>query len=174
MLHVLPLLWHLLVLHSRSGSALSDGLAITPPMGYVRGLLLACCRAQPGHCWFNIALKAVPQNPWNTYRANFTEQLARIAMDLLAADFAPAGYTYIFLDGTHSVSGLCATLQGLHALLLTWDRLLADAWDTKARGDQGELVPDPMKFGDGIHKLAAYAHQKGMPSTGCCLLLASR
>lgn len=110
-------------------------------------------------------------------------------MDQLATDFAPAGYTYIFLDGAQlpckavlptcmgrALSQCCPWALMPHAALqilaLIWDCLPADAWDLETRDKQGQLVPDPTRFGGGIASLATYAHQKGTPAQAaeaCCL-----
>ncbi len=37
-----------------------------------------------------------------------------------------------------------------------------DCWITSARNSAGQLVPDPVKFPDGISGTAAYVHSKGL------------
>jgi alpha-galactosidase len=75
-------------------------------------------------------------NSWNTFRADINEQLVReIADQFVAQGLKEAGYEYICLD---------------------------DCWMSKARDAQGNLVPDPQKFPNGMKAVADYVHAKGL------------
>src|SRR5689334_8068822 len=90
-------------------SALSNGLALTPPMGW---------------------------NSWNKFGCNVTEQKVESVADyMVSSGLAAAGYTYVDID---------------------------DCWMAGSRDSGGHLVPDPVKFPDGISGTAAYVHSKGL------------
>ncbi|MDX6354010.1 MAG: alpha-galactosidase [Streptomyces sp.] len=92
-------------------TALGNGLALTPPMGF---------------------------NNWNSThcRADFDEAMVKGIADLFVSEgLKAAGYTYVNLD---------------------------DCWALPQRDADGDLVPDPVRFPDGIKALADYVHSKGL------------
>lgn len=75
-------------------------------------------------------------NSWNTFATNINEKLVmEIADDLVKSGMKDAGYTYIVLD---------------------------DGWMAKERDVNGNLVPDPIKFPNGMKKVIEYVHSKGL------------
>ncbi len=75
-------------------------------------------------------------NSWNTFATNINEQLVRgIADTLVSSGMRDAGYVYLVLD---------------------------DAWMAKERDENGNLVPDPLKFPSGMKAIADYVHSKGL------------
>jgi alpha-galactosidase len=94
-----------------TATALANGLALTPPMGF---------------------------NNWNSThcRADFNEAMVKDIADLFVSQgLKAAGYTYINLD---------------------------DCWALPQRDAQGDLVPDPVRFPDGIKAVADYVHAEGL------------
>src|SRR3954469_23106515 len=74
-------------------------------------------------------------NTWNTFAANINEALIKETADaIVASGMRDAGYTYVVLD---------------------------DAWMSKERDANGDLVADPKKFPSGMKALGAYLHEKG-------------
>ncbi|MET8132947.1 alpha-galactosidase [Streptomyces sp. NPDC005251] len=75
-------------------------------------------------------------NSWNKFGCNVTEQKVESVADyLVSSGLAAAGYTYVDID---------------------------DCWMAGSRDSAGRLVPDPVKFPDGISGTAAYVHGKGL------------
>ncbi len=75
-------------------------------------------------------------NSWNTFQTNISDKLVReIADDMVASGMKEAGYTYIVLD---------------------------DGWMAKERNKNGDLVPDPQKFPNGLKTVIDYVHSKGL------------
>lgn len=75
-------------------------------------------------------------NDWNAFGCNVDAQLVEQTADAMVADgMKAAGYTYVNID---------------------------DCWLEKQRDANGNLVPDPAKFPDGISAVADYVHAKGM------------
>lgn len=76
-------------------------------------------------------------NSWNTFATNINEKLVmEIADDMVSSGMKDAGYTYIVLD---------------------------DGWMAMQRDSvTGNLVPDPVKFPNGIKKVVDYVHAKGL------------
>jgi alpha-galactosidase len=76
-------------------------------------------------------------NDWNAFRCNVTEQLIEQTADFfLTSGLKDAGYRYVNID---------------------------DCWMTPNRDpDTGRLVPDPVKFPNGIKGTADYVHGKGL------------
>jgi alpha-galactosidase len=98
-----------LVSTAGKSSALDNGLALTPPMGW---------------------------NDWNAFGCNVTEQLVKNTADKIASSgLGQAGYQYVNID---------------------------DCWLTHSRDAAGNLVPDPVKFPDGIKGTADYVHSLGL------------
>ncbi|WP_036409638.1 alpha-galactosidase, partial [Microbispora rosea] len=75
-------------------------------------------------------------NDWNSFGCNVNENLVRQTADIMVSSgMAAAGYTYVNID---------------------------DCWSTKSRNANGDLVPDPQKFPNGMKALADYVHSKGL------------
>jgi alpha-galactosidase len=75
-------------------------------------------------------------NDWNAFGCNVSEQLIEQTADyFVTSGLKAAGYTYVNID---------------------------DCWMTHTRDAQGRLVPDPVKFPDGIKGTADYVHSKGL------------
>ncbi|UWY28219.1 glycoside hydrolase family 27 protein [Flavobacterium sp. TR2] len=75
-------------------------------------------------------------NSWNTFATNIDEKLVKETADIMVASgLAAAGYNYIVLD---------------------------DGWMTHERDANGDLVPDPQKFPNGMKALIDYVHSKGL------------
>lgn len=75
-------------------------------------------------------------NSWNTFQTNISEKLVmEIADDMIKSGMKDAGYTYIVLD---------------------------DGWMAKERNKNGDLVPDPVKFPNGLKPVIDYVHSKGL------------
>ncbi|MDT4901579.1 MAG: alpha-galactosidase [Pseudonocardiales bacterium] len=90
-------------------SALANGLAKAPPMGF---------------------------NDWNSFGCAVDEQLIEQTADyFVSSGLKAAGYNYVNID---------------------------DCWLLKARSADGHLVPDPVKFPDGIKGTADYVHSLGL------------
>lgn len=75
-------------------------------------------------------------NSWNTFQTNISEKLVMETADMMVSSgMKDAGYTYLVLD---------------------------DGWMTMERNSNGDLVPDPKKFPNGIKVVADYIHSKGL------------
>ena len=75
-------------------------------------------------------------NSWNTFQVNIDEKMVKETADMLVSSgMRDAGYVYLVLD---------------------------DGWMTMERDSQGNLVPDPKKFPNGIKAVADYVHSKGL------------
>jgi alpha-galactosidase len=75
-------------------------------------------------------------NSWNTFQTNISEKLVmEIADDMIKNGMKDAGYIYIVLD---------------------------DGWMAKERNKNGDLVPDPQKFPNGLKPVIEYVHAKGL------------
>ncbi|MBL0359310.1 MAG: glycoside hydrolase family 27 protein [Chitinophagaceae bacterium] len=75
-------------------------------------------------------------NSWNTFKTDISDKLVReIADDMVNSGMKDAGYTYIVLD---------------------------DGWMAKERNRNGDLVPDPKKFPNGLKPVIDYVHAKGL------------
>lgn len=75
-------------------------------------------------------------NSWNTFATNIDEKLIKETADIMVSSgMSNAGYKYIVLD---------------------------DGWMAKERDSQGNLVPDPVKFTNGLKSLIDYIHSKGL------------
>ncbi|WP_422770346.1 NPCBM/NEW2 domain-containing protein [Plantactinospora sp. WMMC1484] len=75
-------------------------------------------------------------NNWNAFGCDVSETLIRETADVLVSSgLADAGYEYVNID---------------------------DCWSLRERGPDGRLVPDPVKFPNGIAGLADYVHGKGL------------
>jgi alpha-galactosidase len=76
-------------------------------------------------------------NDWNAFGCNVSEQLIKQTADFfVSSGLKAAGYQYVNID---------------------------DCWLTHSRDPQtGRLVPDPVKFPDGINGTAGYVHSLGL------------
>jgi alpha-galactosidase len=75
-------------------------------------------------------------NDWNSFGCNVSEKLIKDTADyFVSSGLKDAGYTYVNID---------------------------DCWMTHTRDADGRLVPDPVKFPDGIKGTADYVHSKGL------------
>lgn len=75
-------------------------------------------------------------NTWNTFGENINEKLIIETVDaLVESGLKDVGYEYIVID---------------------------DTWALKERNAEGRLVPDPVKFPNGIKYLSDYVHSKGL------------
>lgn len=75
-------------------------------------------------------------NSWNTFETNIDEKLVKETADIMVSSgMAAAGYNYIVLD---------------------------DGWMTRERDANGDLVPDPVKFPNGMKAVIDYVHSKGL------------
>jgi alpha-galactosidase len=75
-------------------------------------------------------------NSWNTFSVNIDEKLIKDVADSFVKDgLKDAGYQYIVID---------------------------DGWMAKERDKSGNLVPDPIKFPNGMKSVVDYVHSKGL------------
>ena len=75
-------------------------------------------------------------NSFNTFGCEPNEDLIREAADaIVSTGLRDAGYTYVNID---------------------------DGWMTSARDSEGNLVPDPAKFPNGLKCVTDYIHEKGL------------
>jgi alpha-galactosidase len=90
------------------------------------------------HAWDNGLARTPPMgwNQWNAFGCNVTDALVRATADrFVSAGLQSAGYTYVNID---------------------------DCWMTRNRDGAGNLVPDPVKFPNGIKAVADYVHARGL------------
>ena len=75
-------------------------------------------------------------NSWNTFTWDINEDLIKeVADTFVEQGYKDAGYEYIVID---------------------------DCWSLKERDEEGNLVPDPKKFPNGMKAVADYIHSKGL------------
>ncbi len=75
-------------------------------------------------------------NDWNAFGCDVSQSLIEQTADkIVSSGLKSAGYQYVNID---------------------------DCWLTHSRDAAGNLVPDPVKFPDGIKGVAAYVHAKGL------------
>ncbi|HEY7048024.1 MAG TPA: NPCBM/NEW2 domain-containing protein [Jatrophihabitantaceae bacterium] len=94
--------------------------------------------AAPAQALDNGLAKTPPMgfNDWNSFGCNVDEQLIKQTADFfVSSGLKDAGYQYVNID---------------------------DCWLTHSRDANGRLVPDPVKFPDGIKGTADYVHSKGL------------
>ncbi|HET9140166.1 NPCBM/NEW2 domain-containing protein [Actinophytocola sp.] len=92
----------------------------------------------PAQAWENGLARTPPMgwNQWNAFGCNVTDALVRATADrFVSAGLRDAGYTYVNID---------------------------DCWMTRNRDSAGNLVPDPVKFPNGIRAVADYVHARGL------------
>ncbi|MBR5434990.1 MAG: glycoside hydrolase family 27 protein [Bacteroidales bacterium] len=104
-------------------------------------LLISVCVLVP-FCGFSQKAERLAQTPpmgwnsWNTFATDINEDLVMGVVDcMVSMGLRDAGYNYVVID---------------------------DGWMAKERDANGNLVPDPVKFPNGIKHLADYVHSKGM------------
>ena len=98
-----------------SVAALSNGLALTPPMGF---------------------------NDWNAVGCGVSESFIKQTADFFHSHVLPSGLT-LQQSGYQYVN-------------------IDDCWALPSRDANGNLVPDPAKFPDGVAGTAAYVHGLGL------------
>ena len=99
---------------------------------------IATVTAAPAAALDNGLAKTPPMgfNDWNAFGCNVDEQLIEQTADFfVSSGLKAAGYQYVNID---------------------------DCWLEKQRSADGHLVPDPVKFPDGIKGTADYVHSKGL------------
>ena len=75
-------------------------------------------------------------NSWNTFAQNINEELICQMADVMVAEgYRDAGYEYLVID---------------------------DCWSEMERDENGRLVPDHVKFPNGMKAVADYVHSKGL------------
>jgi alpha-galactosidase len=75
-------------------------------------------------------------NSWNYFGCNINETVFKTAADLLVSTgLSELGYKYVNID---------------------------DCWPLRNRSDLGSIIPDPVKFPNGISGLAEYIHSLGL------------
>src|SRR5450830_514958 len=75
-------------------------------------------------------------NDWNAFGCSVSAELIEQTADaLVASGLKDLGYEYVNID---------------------------DCWSTRERGEDGRLVPDPVKFPEGIAAVADYVHSLGL------------
>lgn len=113
------------------------GLAVAAVLA--AGSLVAIGGATSPAAALDNGLARTPQmgwNDWNSFGCNVNDSLIRQTADaMVSSGMAAAGYTYVNID---------------------------DCWSTKSRNSNGDLVPDPQKFPNGIKAVADYVHSKGL------------
>lgn len=84
-------------------------------------------------------LAPTPPMGWNSWNTFGVEINAKMIMDMadimVASGMKDAGYQYLIVD---------------------------DGWEAMERGADGNLIPDPKKFPDGMKVVADYVHAKGL------------
>ena len=75
-------------------------------------------------------------NSWNTFGENINEEVVLQTADyIVESGLKDCGYEYVIID---------------------------DCWSLRERGENGEIIPDPVKFPHGMKYLADYIHSKGL------------
>lgn len=128
---------------------LSNGLAVTPPMGW---------------------------NTWNAFHDEIDEELVQTAADILVVSgLQTSGYEYLIIDGKIcDVLPLLLIATRVFRPDLepapTWFRNLApwsecvcatDGWATRTRYGSGPIQANSTRFPHGIKAAADYVHAKG-------------
>jgi alpha-galactosidase len=104
------------------------------------GITVASVTTAPSAAALDDGLAQTPPmgfNDWNSFGCNVSEDLIKSTADIFVkSGLKAAGYKYVNID---------------------------DCWMTHQRDPQtGRLVPDPVKFPDGIKGVADYVHSKGL------------
>ncbi|WP_345565975.1 NPCBM/NEW2 domain-containing protein [Nonomuraea rosea] len=102
-------------------------------------LLIAGAVVVPGPAQAAPVQAATPPmgfNNWNAFGCDVNAALIKETADIfVSSGLKDAGYQYVNID---------------------------DCWSARERGADGRLVPDPVKFPDGIKGVADYIHAKGL------------
>jgi alpha-galactosidase len=116
-------------------------LTLVAAMGLVAAglaVVTSVARPAPAYALDNGLARTPPMgwNDWNAFGCNVSDSLVRATADaFVSAGLRDAGYTYVNID---------------------------DCWMTRSRDAQGNLVPDPVKFPNGIRAVADYVHARGL------------
>src|SRR5438270_8278847 len=112
---------------------------ITVPLALVASAVSIQAGLAPAAQALNNGLARTPPmgwNDWNAFKCNVSEQLVeQTALAMHKDGMQAAGYQYVNID---------------------------DCWAEPQRDANGNLVPDPAKFPDGIKSVASYVHSLGM------------
>ncbi|KAA2252229.1 alpha-galactosidase [Solihabitans fulvus] len=123
---------------SRSWVARLGHLAMAGAMALAATAVVTVVTSAPAQALGN-GLARTPQmgfNDWNAYGCNVSESLIKSTASAMHNNgMQAAGYQYVNID---------------------------DCWLTHNRDGNGNLVPDPAKFPDGISGTAAYVHSLGL------------
>ncbi|EDY81988.1 Melibiase subfamily [Verrucomicrobiia bacterium DG1235] len=121
---------------NRSLKTPSGSLASTLKQGLLGLATLALAASASAQKFEGLALTPpMGWNSWNTFESAINEQLVLdTAQSMIDSGMRDAGYTYIVLD---------------------------DCWALRDRDPEGNLVPDPEKFPNGIKALADQLHEMG-------------
>ncbi|MFC4116932.1 NPCBM/NEW2 domain-containing protein [Nonomuraea zeae] len=98
----------------------------------------APAQAAPAHLAGGTPAATPPMgfNNWNAFGCDVNEALIKETADIfVSSGLKDAGYQYVNID---------------------------DCWSARERGADGKLVPDPVKFPNGIKGVADYVHAKGL------------
>jgi alpha-galactosidase len=104
----------------------------------VAATLVGVTRPAPARAWENGLARTPPMgwNDWNRFGCNINDALVRATADaFVSLGLRDAGYTYVNID---------------------------DCWMARSRDSQGNLVPDPAKFPNGMKAVADYVHARGL------------
>lgn len=117
-------------------SVLSNGLGLTPPMGYVSILFYTYNLYVCGMLIILFVCLLCRWNSWNRFQCNVDEKLIRETADaMVSSGLGGVGYEYINID---------------------------DCWGELNRDSEGNLVAKASTFPSGIKALADYVHSKGL------------
>ena len=132
------IVWLLVIYQLSCISALNNGLALTPPMGWMSWERFRCitdCETYPDECIrLAQALKRFPSKLFMSFDTGLlcSEQLFKRAADLIVSEgYKDLGYEYVIID---------------------------DCWMEKERDKNGRLVPDHIRFPSGIKALSDYVN----------------
>jgi alpha-galactosidase len=117
------------------GLALGTGIGIAGPAAAVAP---ATTRSAAQHPLGDLApTPPMGWNSWNSFHCDVSAALVEQTADaMVSSGMRDAGYEYVNID---------------------------DCWSVKDhRDDDGRLIPDPVKFPDGIKGVADYVHSKGL------------
>jgi alpha-galactosidase len=115
-----------------------SAIAAAAALSLVAALLAAAVRPAPARALDNGLARTPPMgwNDWNAFGCNVNDSLVRATADaFVSLGLRDAGYTYVNID---------------------------DCWMARSRDAQGNLVPDPVKFPNGIKAVADYVHARGL------------
>jgi alpha-galactosidase len=117
-------------------TSMTAGAAVAQPRSPGPAALAATGSAAAPHSRTLAATPPMGFNDWNAFGCGVSEALIEQTADfIVSSGLKQAGYQYVNID---------------------------DCWSEKQRGPDGRLVPDPVKFPDGIKGVADYVHSKGL------------